>query len=505
MLPDLPANVKASAAASEAITELWNLKNAAGKKAKPACEHCLHLVKQRSTALRGIDVSVLDESRMDDDWWPNDLRDACVASVLCEGLAACCNSMEVTPDMQDVKPLVVFRAELNAAQSRCDSEDAVKSVGNSLKTAVQRLQNIRNSVTRAANDLTRAAQAKQRRQESEKKAADKKAQQQAEKKAKEMQDSLNKSTAAVKQVCSPFLRDDFAASCQPVHCFETYQKFEEADWAQQGAFMIRKSQSWVEVCEDKMAFKSILEIFQAQFPASPTCANFGGRCQAPLQNLDAATMRDLQDTLMSYMPPWVDEVDVESSQSEACFKGMSLYGFLPTMSYVGPEYQAVGALRFSFRGRRGVVIANFSDLWSLVPADMLEQKKSMWSNKYTIISFLIEVLGSDNVVSKAMLQKKEIFKFTIVGEGDVLYVPSGSLLMEKVLDAAPCVGVRICVPDAKSEISKKNLDTMTQQYEAKIPDHEASKLLKLWKFVRALADKSAETRNANAEVKAATK
>ena len=358
----------------------------------------------------------------------------------------------------------------------------------------EKLQNIRNSVSRTSSDLSRAVTARQRRQENEKKAGDRKAEQQAAKGAKEMQQDFNKKAALADKVCSPFLKDGVANTFQQVFCFQDYQAFKAGEFDREEAYVIRKSESWVQFCQDKAALKSLLEIFQAQFPSSPTCVNFGGRCQAPLNNLDAACMRDLQDTLLSHTPPWVEEHDVEGSKAEACFKGISLYGFAATMSYVGPEYQAVCNLRFSFRGKRCVVIANFSDLWSLIPADMLGQKRGMWSEKYTIISFMIEVLSSDNAIARSM-QKPEIFKVTTVGEGDVLFVPSGSLVMEKVLDGAPCVGLRICVPDGRSPIAHANLNSMIEQYEANIPNHDGSKLLQLWKFVRDLSTKDAASKD----------
>ena len=60
--------------------------------------------------------------------------------------------------------------------------------------------------------------------------------------------------------------------------------------------------------------------------------------------------------------------------------------------------------------------------------------------------------------------------------------------MEKVLDGMPCVGLSVAVPDGRSESSKANFTCCVNAFEATSPSPESSKLLKLRKLVRSLAD-----------------
>ena len=194
------------------------------------------------------------------------------------------------------------------------------------------------------------------------------------------------------------------------------------------------------------------------------------------------------DTLTAYMPPWVDESVFEKARKNSQFKGISLFGFLGTMTYVGAEYQAVGTLRAGFRGKRSITIANFDDLWRFLPDDVLSQKKGNWSEAYTIINFMAEVLSSKNDIVKSMLQKDGLFETAIVDEGDVIYIPSGVLVVERVLDGSPCTGLRLSVPDTESKSAKANVCRLIKEHQARISNPDASQLLSLWKFLRDLPE-----------------
>ena len=155
-LPKLPEVIK-SESVRAAIGQLWSLKNAAVAKKSDECKTIIAQIKAESAQYPGVSMSLLDAENMDGKWWARDIKDACVAFVLCQSLAARCGTLEVSPDMQDVKPLEVCQMELDSAVNQCQTEDDVKMVlTQTLKSTMQKLQNIRNSVSRASGDLTRA-------------------------------------------------------------------------------------------------------------------------------------------------------------------------------------------------------------------------------------------------------------------------------------------------------------------------------------------------------------
>ncbi|CAE7440213.1 unnamed protein product, partial [Symbiodinium pilosum] len=187
---------------------------------KGKCKQIVQEIKG-SDLVKDVKAALLDvDSLHDEAWWPYDLKDACLEFVLCRQLRAGWNRLDVTPaDIENLKPCEVFRTHVFSAFNKAMTEDAVKSVGILLKEVVQHLQNIRNSVSRASADLTKALQAKQRRAENEQKAQQKKAEKQAEKKAKELSEALKKGNAGNK-VCSLLLEDDVRAKLKGIKIFE---------------------------------------------------------------------------------------------------------------------------------------------------------------------------------------------------------------------------------------------------------------------------------------------
>ena len=125
------------------------------------------------------------------------------------------------------------------------------------------------------------------------------------------------------------------------------------------------------------------------------------------------------------------------------------------------------------------MMINMVDLWRHIPEDILQQKSSEWSEKYNIMTFVTEILNSENPVTKSLIEEGKIFHIANVEAGDVVYVPSGMLLMEKVTGASPCVGVRMTVPDACSNIACENLQCMIGAFQKHISGE--SKLVQLWK------------------------
>ena len=230
----------------------------------------------------------------------------------------------------------------------------------------------------------------------------------------------------------------------------------------------------------------MIEIFQAQFPQASSNASFAGRVQAPLKNLDEKTMNAAVTGMLEHCPPWITEEDVEG-QDRQHFKKLSLYGFLPSMTYIGSEYQALGSVRYGFRGSRTVLLARIAQLWKHVPTQMMQDKASQWSDKYTLMNFLNEVLSCDNEVMKGLLKQQNLFQLASVGEGDVLYAPAGVMLIEKVTGGQPCVGLRMSLSDARSKVAIDNLECIVNAYEKFMPSAGDSNLVKLWKDTLAIA------------------
>ena len=275
-LPELPPALKGSQS-TEIIERFWKLKCAAVKKDKDMCEHLIKEVQGREKEYAMLDQSLLNLDKVSDNWWPNDLADACVSLVLCMNLAQSCASLDVTPDMNHVKPFNAFKLQLHVALNRCQTEDDVKTAMSILKDVIQKLQSVRNSVNRATSDLARAMAAKQRRSETEKKAQEKKAEQEAANKAKEIVDAQKKGAGANDKVSCLMLQDVFTGALkQAIQAFETEEEFQKAKDDEGRPYIVRKAQAWVDLCENTADFKGLMEVFQAQFPASPACSNSGG-------------------------------------------------------------------------------------------------------------------------------------------------------------------------------------------------------------------------------------
>ena len=175
-------------------------------------------------------------------------------------------------------------------------------------------------MNRASSDLARAMAAKQRRSETEKKAQEKKAEQEAAKKAKEIVDAQKKGAGANDKVSCLMLQDVFTGALkQAIQAFETEEEFQKAKDDEGRPYIVRKAQAWVDLCENTADFKGLMEVFQAQFPASPACSNSGGRCQAPIKTLSGQTFAKVMDTLAAYLPAWVEECDFEAAKNQDHF------------------------------------------------------------------------------------------------------------------------------------------------------------------------------------------
>ena len=228
---ELPGVGAMQAEFAECLKLLWQLKNAAVVSDHEKCKSLIAELKGHSARFEavGMDMAFLDERKLECSWWFHDVKDACIAFVLQQRLMALCKSLEMTPDMKNVKPYEVVRSQLDVAISRCICEDDVKNLGGTiLKAAVQNLQNIRNSVQRASGDLTRAIASKKRREENAVKAEAKKVEAQAAKQAKEMEQAVKKGAAGGK-VTSPLMDDEIRARLSmPVREFANYEAFSEA-------------------------------------------------------------------------------------------------------------------------------------------------------------------------------------------------------------------------------------------------------------------------------------
>ena len=124
-LPELPPALKNSQS-TEIIERLWKLKCAAVKKDKDMREHLMKEVQGREKEYAMLDQSLLNLDKFSDNWWPNDLADACVSLVLCMNLAESCTSLDVTPDVNHVKPFNAFKLQLHVTLNRCQTEDDAK-------------------------------------------------------------------------------------------------------------------------------------------------------------------------------------------------------------------------------------------------------------------------------------------------------------------------------------------------------------------------------------------
>ena len=218
-------------------------------------------------------------------------------------------------------------------------------------------------------------------------------------KNKEIVDAQKKGAGTNDKVSCLMLQDVFTGTLkQTIQAFETEQEFQKATDDEGQPYIVRRAQAWADLCENTADFKGLMEVFQAQFPASPACSNSGGRCQAPIKTLSGQTFAKVIDTLAAcYLPAWVNECD-----------------------NVKPlEHCALAS-----KAKRMITAAKFEALRKLVPEAVPEQKKSIFSEKWTVLSLLQEITSTDNTMARAMSEKKDLFRTAIVGPGDVVYVPN---------------------------------------------------------------------------------
>ena len=127
--PDLPEVLAGSDKCAACFDKLWRLKVAAVAEETDECKALLSDIKgqQDLFAAAGVNVSLFDEGKISDAWWPKDLKDACVAFVLVSLLQKTIDGMEVTPDMNGLKPLELFRYELGRATLKMMSRLCISS------------------------------------------------------------------------------------------------------------------------------------------------------------------------------------------------------------------------------------------------------------------------------------------------------------------------------------------------------------------------------------------
>jgi hypothetical protein len=508
-LPDMPKMSKSRMdSCDQVLPAIWSLRNACITPNLSGANSAAQNLKQHFSVLAENGITVekflgrygcnLETCEFPKDFDKDDnmmrlgrdCHDVIRKFVLSQLLQSELGSMTAKPvDSEKMACLRSIEMQLMHEVYLCADEDAVKRTTTNLKDILAVMGGVKNGVSRACQDLRKAKDSKKRKAEQHAEKQRKAEAKKMAKSAKEVTTAMSKK-AGEKSAC-PLVEDGIVERIAiEMRTFDSETKFQEAiadDCKQYGdglgrPYCIKQSQAFVDLCTGGAcpALKSMLEIFRAQYPQSAQCSKTG-RCQANL-SLAAEHMDIVQKALTPLIPPFAKVAD--------SMKGnIALFGFSPTMSFIGCEFQALGTMRFQWVGARILLVASFAELWKCVP-DTDKSGPDNFNEGYNVTHFLSDLLSTKassdagSSLMTALASNGTLFELVEVEAGDVVYIPAGSIVAERVQKGNLCAGIRMTVEDCGSGGSgcaRKNLESLCAEHEARCKAAGESKLLALWK------------------------
>ena len=395
-------------------------------------------------------------------------------------------------DVASLTTLKTAAGSLTETTKKALSEDDIKLAIKSLKDSLAAFKRVVAAVSRAANDLKRAVDQKQKKAEAD---VSKKRKQDEAKQKKDLREMTKKmkqgnqgetlpalwvSGPMTEKLCKALLvydsleslKADFKVGASINHVckvVKTAKKiaacgFEAIFVCQAGANLhsgvpyIVQSKA-VESLKEELAkdsVKGFLQIFETQFPLSKQ-AREKGRVQSVMKVESTARLKELMMELVSGKVK-VFNGDGPNSDMDC----LHSYGFTSNMRYGGTEYLGLGTVRYAVKGSREVVIVNASEMWPLLLEHHAEEASKLAADKL-VANFLGEKLlhvKCDDAWVQALLKTgKSIMWRALVPEGSMLFVPAGVILLERSTNNCLGMGLRMAVDDSSNQ-SLANLDTL---------------------------------------------
>ncbi|CAE7303235.1 unnamed protein product [Symbiodinium pilosum] len=226
----------------------------------------------------------------------------------------------------------------------------------------------------------------------------------------------------------------------PITLLKEVNKCDEADFCAQtdsvqSAFM--KNPLLLEKCEkalEKYAaiarVKAQVATFKCQFPAT-TQSKTTGRCQLPLSVPEHVSgLAEIFKALDPAKTSW--PTTAPSGTDLSHFLAPYIYGFSSTMQYAGGEDKWAGQLRFQLEGSREVILAPFGDV---------REALQKLGKPHDSLSVLIKNFA--NLTPQEVEKSAEKFRYVVHNEGCCLYVPAGWILVERVRENTPVLGLKL--------------------------------------------------------------
>ena len=338
-------------------------------------------------------------------------------------------------------------------------QDGIKRWMESAKSSFDVLKQLNATLGRATGDLSRAEKARKRKQATEQAAAAKKAAKKQEQEKKALQDSLKKVEKSGSQLL-PVLFQDLPIFndllCVPEKAFSG-----KIAAAGEGPYLVQGADDLASIMEAGCG--NILSVFAAQFPTAQQ-AREKGRVQSLLKVPEAQESK-MKEAVMSMTRT---DVEIWGDKEFGDLSNFHLYGFMGNMIYAGPEFNSLASLRYTHRGERQVILVSFSDFWGMLSAD---QQQHELSGTYNVTHYLQDLLrnaSSEDHFMKQLLDmagkgNKVVFK-GIVGPKSVLFVPAGTLVIERCLNGGINVGLRLSLKDG-SALGVQSLTSMLQLHQ----------------------------------------
>ena len=348
------------------------------------------------------------------------------------------------------------------------------------KNAGDVLKQLTATLSRAANDLSRADKARKRKADTEKVAQAKKAAKKQEQEKKRLEDSLKKAHKD----------DQSLIFFQDLPIFNDIPVLEEGTFAQdiakvgEGPYLV-KALSLSSIVEGNS--QNILSVFAAQFPMAPQ-AREKGRVQSQLKVTDAQ-LQKIQEGFCGFARKngvcmWPDEKPHQD------LRMVHLYGFLGNMVYTGPEFNSLATWRYTHRGEREVILINFSEFWNILTPT---QQQHQLTGDYNVTHYLQDLLrnaSSEDAFMKTLMamaaKEEKICHKVYVGPKTLLFVPSGMLVIERCINGGVNVGMRMSVKD-QSAMAMQNLQGLLRIHEQYAPN---ATMTQIWKKATDVSDPS---------------
>ena len=297
----------------------------------------------------------------------------------------------------------------------------------------------------AIKDIETAKRAREKKRQRDEQAEAKRLERENQKKLKADQKAALKAAAA-KMSAQPQAAPTLVATPSshklldtPIALMKEVSKCNEADFCVQTdpvqsalmkmPLMLEKCEKALEKYAALARVKAQVATFRCQFPAT-TQSKTTGRCQLPLTVPEHVSgMAEIFRTLDPAKTSW--PTTAPSGTDLSHFPVPYIYGFSSSMQYAGGEDKFAGQLRFQLEGSRDVILAPFSDV-----RDALQKL----GKTHDTLSALVKNFA--NLTPEEVEKTGEKFRYVVHYEGCCLYVPAGWILVERVRDNTPVLGLK---------------------------------------------------------------